>query len=63
MARAGIPPPHREEERYGPLAQNPEGDEAFRKDRCVWYEHITGESLEGLSLTEQWQWVDVLVRG
>ena len=41
MARAGIPPPRRDEERYGPLAQNPEGDETFRKDRRVWYEHVT----------------------
>ena len=36
-------------------SQNPEGDEAFRKDRRVWYEHVTGESFEGVSLTEQWQ--------
>ena len=62
MARAGIPPPCRDDERYGPLAQNPEGDEAFRKDRRVWYEHVTGESFEGVSLTEQWQRVDVLAR-
>ena len=51
------------EARYGPLANNPEGDDRFRKDRAVWYEHVTGESLEGLSLTEQWQRVDVLARG
>ena len=63
MARAGIPPPRRDNERYGPLAQNPEGDEAFRKDRRVWYEHVTGESLQGVSLSEQWQRVDVLARG
>jgi hypothetical protein len=35
----------------------------IRKDRCVWYENVTGESLEGVSLTEQWQRVDVLARG
>ena len=63
MQRAGIPPPRRDDQRYGPLAQNPEGDEKFRKDRKVWYEHVTGESLEGASLTEQWQRVDVLARG
>ena len=45
-------------ERYGPLANNVEGDEAFRKDRAVWYEHVTGESLDGLSLMEQWERVD-----
>ena len=62
MARAGIPPPRREDERYGPLAQNPDGDEAFRMDRRAWYEHVTGESFEGVSLTEQWRRVDVLSR-
>ena len=35
--------------------QNLEGDDAFRKDRRAWYEHVTGESLEGVSLTKQWQ--------
>ena len=63
MARAGIPPPCRDDERYGPLAQNSEGDEAFRKDRRAWYAHVTGESFKGVSLTEQWQRVDVLARG
>jgi hypothetical protein len=62
MTRANIPPPHREDERYGPLAGNREGDEAFRKDRAVWYGHVTGESLEGLSLTKQWERVDVIAR-
>ena len=47
---------------YGPLANNVEGDEAFRKDRAVWYEHVTGESLDGLSLMEQWERVDVIAR-
>ena len=28
----------------------------------MWYEHVTGESFEGVSLTEQWQRVDVLAR-
>ena len=55
MKRRDIPPPRRNEERYGPLANNPDGDERFRKDRAVWYEHATGESLQGLSLAEQWQ--------
>ena len=63
MARAGIPPPRRDDARYGPLAQNPNGDEAFRKDRRAWYEHVTGESFEGVCLTEQWERVDVLARG
>ena len=62
MARANIPPPRREDERYGPLANNPQGDEAFRQDRAVWYVHVTGESIEELSLTEQWQRVDVIAR-
>ena len=43
-----------------PQAQD--GDEAFRKDRRAWYEHATGETLEGLSLAEQWRRVDVLGR-
>ena len=55
MTRCDIPPPRRNEERYGPLANNPDGDERFRKDRAVWYEHATGESLQGLSLAAQWQ--------
>ena len=59
MARANIPPPRREDERYGALADNAEGDEDFRTDRTVWYE---GESLEGLSLAEQRECVDVIAR-
>lgn len=35
MARAGVPPPRRDDPRYGPRANNPEGDDAFRKDRRV----------------------------
>ena len=58
MQRAGVPPPHRDDpdgtyERYGPLAQNLEGDDAFRKDRRAWYKHVTGESLEGVSEPHQ----------
>ena len=45
--------PRRGDERYGVLAQNPEGDEAFRKDRRAWYQHVTGESLDGNSVTQQ----------
>jgi hypothetical protein len=47
-----IPPPQRDA--YGPRASNPQGSEQFRRDRAVWYEEATGESLEGVSLTEQW---------
>ena len=46
---------------YGPLANNPEGDRAFRKDRAMWYESITGQRLTG-TLTEQWEEADVLAR-
>ena len=28
----------------------------------MWYEHVTGESLEGVSLTKQWDLTDVLAR-
>ena len=59
---ANIPPPRRDETRFGSLANNSDGDEAFRKDRAVWYEHVTGESLNGLPLTEQWERVDVIAR-
>ena len=62
MARANIPPPRRDDERYGLLADNSQGDEAFRADRAVWYEHVTGESLDGLTLGEQWECVDVIAR-
>ena len=62
MARSNVPPPLRNEERYGSRADNPAGDEAFRKDRLVWYEHVTGESLGHLTLSEQWQLVHVVAR-
>ena len=39
---------------YGPCANNPQGSEQFRKDRATWYEQVTGESLEDVTLTEQW---------
>ena len=55
-------PPHRDDERYGPLADNPVGDEDFRADRALWYENVTGESLDGLSLAEQWQLCDAVAR-
>ena len=47
-----IPPPQRDA--YGPRANNPQGSEQFRKDRATWYEQVTGESLEDVTLTEQW---------
>ena len=67
MQRAGIPPPRRDDpdgtyERYGRIARNQKGNDAFRKDRRVWYEHVTGESLEGVSLTKQWLLTDKLAR-
>ena len=62
MARANIPPPQRRDAHYGPVANNPEGDDEFRRDRAVWYEHVTGETLERLRLTEQWDRVDVIAR-
>ena len=62
MTRANLPPPHRDDARYAPLVSNAAGDEAFRKDRAVWYEHVTGESLDGLSVAEQWERVDAVAR-
>jgi hypothetical protein len=50
------PPPYREDERYGPLANNALGDENFRKDRAVWYELMTGHTLLG-TLHEQYSCV------
>ena len=47
-----IPPPQRDA--YGPRSNNPQGSEQFRRDRAVWYEDVTGESLEGVDSTEQW---------
>ena len=62
MRRANIPPPYREDARYGALTNNSSGNEAFHKDRAVWYEHVTGDSLDGLSLAEQRERVDVIAR-
>lgn len=57
-----VPPPYRDEKKYGPRADNSRGDEKFRVDRASWYEDVTGESLQGLDLTEQWQRVDKIAR-
>ena len=62
MARDNIPPPYREDSRYGPRSNNQEGDDRFHKDREVWYEHVTGDSIEGLGLTEQCERVDSIAR-
>ena len=57
-----IPRPFREDvARYGPVANNPKGDQLFRKDRAVWYESITHEPLTGTP-TEQWAKADRLAR-
>ena len=54
--------PHRDDVGiYGPLANNPDGDRLFRRDRALWYESITGEPLTG-TLTERWEKADVLAR-
>ena len=62
MARDNIPPPCREDTRYGPRSNNQEGDARFHKDRAVWYENVTGDSLEGMCLTEQCERVDSIAR-
>merc|ERR1711871_1072449 len=51
MECAGIPPPTRDDECYA--LQN--GDNVFHEDLCTWYEGVTGESLEGMSVIEQSQ--------
>ena len=57
-----VPQPHRDDvDLYGPLANNPDGDRLFRRDRALWYESITGQPLTG-TLTEQWEKADVLAR-
>ena len=56
------PPPRRDDERYGPLAGNAAGDKAFREDRRAWYEQVTSESLEALSLSEQCERAHTLAR-
>ena len=50
--RAMSPPPYREESRYGPLANNPAGDDKFHRDRAAWYRRSTGHELTGTP-TEQ----------
>lgn len=50
-----VPPPLRDDPKYGQRSANPRGDERFRADRVSWFQSVTGESLEGLSLAEQWQ--------
>ena len=65
MRRANIPPPYREDARYGALTNNSSGNETFHKDRAVWYEHVTGDSLDGLSASlsrESASIVDVIER-
>jgi len=61
-AREGFPPPHRSDARYGPQVQNPVGDDCFRDDRREWYEQVTGVSLTGAPLSEQWRLCDTLAR-
>ena len=57
-----VPQPHRDNVAvYGPLANNPDGDRAFRKDRAVWYESVTHQRLTG-TVTEQWEKVDAVAR-
>ena len=56
------PPPLRDDPKYGQRSANPQGDEQFRADRALWFESVTGESLEGLSLAEQWRRVDRVAR-
>ena len=59
---ATVPQPHRDNVAvYGPLANNPDGDRAFRTDRALWYESVTHQRLTG-TVTEQWQKVDAVAR-
>ena len=54
-----------EDARYGALTNNSSGNETFHKDRAVWYEHVTGDSLDGLSASlsrESASIVDVIER-
>ena len=46
--KAGIPPPRREDYDLGE-----EGREAFRAARRDWYQQVTSDSLEGVSIAEQ----------
>ena len=57
-----IPRPFREDTtRYGPVANNPQGDRMFHKDRAFWYESIMHEPLTGTP-TQQWGKADKLAR-
>ena len=56
------PPPLRDDPAYGPRASNPQGDASFRADRMAWFERVTGESLEGVDLSQQWQRADRVAR-
>ena len=62
LACADDRPPHRQDERYGPVKDNAAGDEAFRADRAAWYERATGDSLDGRSLAEQRRLCDAIAR-
>ena len=59
---ATIPPPRRADAKYTPLKGNPVGTAAFRADRAVWYERITGTDLNGLSLSDQQELCDAVAR-
>ena len=56
------PPPLRDDPAYGPRASNPQGDASFRADRMAWFERVTGDSLEGVDLSQQWQRADRVAR-
>ena len=56
------PPPYRDDPMYGPRAGNSDGDARFRKDRMLWFERFTRESLEDVPLAEQWQRADRAAR-
>ena len=59
IAEPPQPPPHRDD--YGPLANNPRGDRAFRRERAKWFQERTGKPLAG-SLAEQNEVFDALAR-
>eukprot|EP00966_Prymnesium_polylepis_P070301 1634197-Prymnesium_polylepis.1 len=52
----------RDDPAYGPRACNPQEDESFRAGRMAWFERVTGESMEGCDLTQQWQRADRVAR-
>ena len=57
-ARRCIPPPHRDDAAYGPNVNNAAGDAAFREARRKWYEHVTGECIGNLPMSDQWALCD-----